>query len=209
MSDTNELIERIEMFNEEILQTRIKMNTLENDLYNDVSELSELGIEIWKDIKNFEGNYQISNFGNIKNVKTLRILKAGTDSHGYKIVSLSRDGKIKYPRIHRLIALAFIPNPKNKTCIDHINNKKLDNRLNNLRWVTSQENNRNRSIGKRNTSTIKGVYFIQKSNKWRAHITINGKKIHLGYFQNIEDAKEARQIKAKILFGEYINQCEK
>ena len=209
MSDTNELIERIEMFNEEILQTRIKMNTLENDLYNDVLELSELGIEIWKDIKNFEGNYQISNFGNIKNVKTLRIRKACTDSDGYKIVNLYRNGKCKSMRIHRLLSLAFIPNPKNKTCIDHINNKRLDNRLKNLRFVTSQENNRNRSISSNNTSKIKGVYFNKACNKWRAHIKINGKQIHLGYFQNIEDAKEVRQIKAKELFGIYINKCEK
>jgi hypothetical protein len=209
MSDTNELIERIEMFNEEILQTRIKMNNLENDQYKEVLALTELNFEIWRDIKGYVGIYQISNLGNVKNTKTLRILKACINANGYKFVSLYRDGKRKYPRIHRLIALNFIPNYENKTCVDHINNIRLDNRLKNLRFVTSQENNRNRSIGKRNTSTIKGVHFNKACNKWHAQIMFNGKSIHLGYFQNIEDAKEARQIKAKILFGEYINQCEK
>jgi hypothetical protein len=138
----------------------------------------------------------------------LRIRKACTDSDGYKIVILYRNGKRKKLKIHRLIAIAFIPNPKNKTCIDHINNKKLDNRLNNLRWVTNQENNRNSSISKNNTSQIKGVSFNKACNKWRAQIRINGKQIHLGYFQNIEDAKESRQKKAKELFGIYINKCE-
>jgi hypothetical protein len=70
MSVTNELIERVGMFNEEILQTRIKMNNLENDLYKDILALTELNIEIWKDIEGYEGLYQVSNFGNIKNVKT-------------------------------------------------------------------------------------------------------------------------------------------
>jgi hypothetical protein len=63
------------MFNEEILQTRIKMNNLENDLYKEVLALTELGIEIWKDIKGYVGIYQISNLGNVRNAKTLRILK--------------------------------------------------------------------------------------------------------------------------------------
>ena len=208
MSDTNELIERIEMFNEEILQTRIKMNNLENDQYKEVLALTELNIEIWRDIKGYEGLYQISNLGNVKNTKTLKILKACNNTHGYKIVILYRDGKRKCLQIHRLLALNFIPNNENKTCVDHINNIRLGNRLKNLRFVTSQENNRNRSIGKRNTSTIKGVHFNKACNKWKAQITINGKMMHLGYFQNIEDAKEVRQKKAKELFGEYINKCE-
>jgi hypothetical protein len=136
-------------------------------------------------------------------------LKAGINTYGYKYVSLYRDRKAKYLQIHRLLALNFIPNYENKTCVDHINNIRLDNRLKNLRWASCNENQKNRILNKNSTSQIKGVYFIQKSNKWRAQIMFNGKSIHLGCFSKIEDAKEARQIKAKILFGEYINQCEK
>jgi hypothetical protein len=167
-----------------------------------------LNFEIWRDIKGYEGLYQISNLGNVKNTKTLRILKACINTNGYKIVNLCRDGKTKCLQIHRLLALNFIPNNENKTCVDHINNIRLDNRLKNLRFVTNQENNMNALIRKNNTSKIKGVYFNKACNKWRAHIKINGKQIHLGLFQNIEDAKEVRQTKAKELFGIYINKCE-
>jgi hypothetical protein len=142
-------------------------------------------------------------------VKTLRILKPRINTHKYKHIDLHRNGKRKSLEIHRLLSLAFIPNPKNKTCVDHINNIRLDNSLKNLRWASCNENQKNRILNKNSTSQIKGVYFIQKSNKWHAQIMFNGKSIHLGNFQNIEDAKEARQRKAKILFGEYINQCEK
>jgi hypothetical protein len=59
-----------------------------------------------------------------------------------------------------------------------------------------------------NTSGIKGVTWFRKENKWRAQITCRGKDIHIGDFDNIEDAQNARQQKAKELFGEYINKCE-
>ena len=76
-----------------------------------------------------------------------------------------------------------------------------------MRWCTNQENNFNCSLYKNNTSTIKGITW--KNNKWRARITLNNKQIHLGYFINIENAKKARQDKAKELFGEFLNDCEK
>jgi hypothetical protein len=208
MSDIKELIERMGMFNEEILQTRIKMNTLEQDLYKDILALTELNFEIWRDIKGYEGLYQISNLGNVRNTKTLRILKPRINTHKYKHIDLRRNGKRKSLNIHRPIALAFIPNPENKLFVDHINNIRSDNSLKNLRWVSYQENNRNSSLSKNNTSRIKGVSFHKRRNRWYAHITINGKQMHLGYFQNIGDAKEARQRKAKELFGIYINKCE-
>jgi hypothetical protein len=106
------------------------------------------------------------------------------------------------------MAIAFIPNPENKQFVDHKNNIRTDNTLENLRFVTNQENNRNSSLSKKNTSGIKGVGFHKNTNKWCAYIKINGKKIHLGYYTNIEDAKRMRQNKAKEIFGIYINSCE-
>ena len=75
--------------------------------------------------------------------------------------------------------------------------------------MTHSENQFNSSISKRNTSGTKGIYFNKMTNKWRSTISINYKDIHIGYFNNIEDAKKARQEKAKELFGEYLNSCEK
>jgi hypothetical protein len=107
-----------------------------------------------------------------------------------------------------LVGNAFIPNPQNKPQIDHINNDKTNNNVNNLRWVTQQQNQFNMGLSKSNRSGIKGVSFDKRENKWRARITIDNKDIHLGYFNNIEDAIKKRQEKALELFGEFTNTIE-
>lgn len=93
--------------------------------------------------------------------------------------------------------------------MDHIDNNRFNNNISNLRWATYQENNQNANISKANTSGIKGVSFNKNNNKWRASITIDGVKIHLGYFDKLEDAKKARIERANKAFGVYINSCEK
>lgn len=160
--------------------------------------------EIFKKIENNE-NYSVSNLGKIRNDITGSFLKGCLHNKGYIYVSL--DGK-KY-RIHRLIAIAFIPNPDNKEFIDHINNIRDDNRIENLRWATGTENKQNSKISSNNTSGSKGVCWRKDNNKWRAYIMINGKKVHIGCFDNIEDAIKARQEKAKEIFGDFLNKCEK
>ena len=154
-------------------------------------------------------NYAVSNYGNVKNIKTDRILKPGINGSGYLHVILMKDN-IKYTkRVHKLVLPTFEANPENKKCIDHIDNNKLNNELFNLRFATSQENNQNSSICNRNTSGTKGVTFKKSNNKWVAYIGINSKDIHIGYYNNIEDAINARREKSKELFGEYLNSCEK
>lgn len=76
--------------------------------------------------------------------------------------------------------------------IDHQNGVRTDNRIENLRLVTPQENMRNRTINRNNTSGICGVSWAKSEEKWKAQIKVGGKIIHLGYFQNIDDAKAAR-----------------
>lgn len=94
--------------------------------------------EIWKDIENYEGLYQVSNFGNVKN-KNNKILKC-SDNKGYKVVHLYKNKITKAFKVHRLVAKAFIPNIENKEQVDHINEIKHDNREKNLRWVSNKEN---------------------------------------------------------------------
>lgn len=108
--------------------------------------------EIWKDIKGWEGLYQISNkgrvksltkvtkFGNRLKVNKEMILKPTIGKRGYYTVNFFDGDRSKTATLHRLIAEAFIPNPENKPCIDHINTIKTDNRIENLRWVTNKEN---------------------------------------------------------------------
>ena len=164
--------------------------------------------EEYRIIKDFE-NYEVSNFGNIKNFNTGRILKPLINSNGYYKINLCKDGKTFTKAIHKLVANAFLPNPLNKKCVDHKNNDKLDNNVENLRFASTRENNMNKKLSIKNTSGFKGVHFDKKSKKWKAGICINGTKQHLGYFEKLEDAVKTRVKKAKQIFGEYINKCEK
>lgn len=97
--------------------------------------------EIWKDIEGFEGEYAVSNKGRVRNLKTNRILDGGYNGNGYRFVDL----KGKNYNIHRLMALAFIPNPHNLPQVDHIDERKDNNDLSNLRWVSASENTRHSS----------------------------------------------------------------
>ncbi len=164
-------------------------------------------MEEYKIIEGFE-NYSISNFGNVKNNNTGKIRKFQLDHDGYYIVSLHNNWKRKTFRVHRLVALTFIPNPENKPQIDHIDNDRINNNENNLRWCTHSENQINTGIAKNNTSGVKGVRFYKQHKKWCAQITHNGKKHHLGLFNTIEEATKTRQKKAKELFGEFVNAIE-
>ena len=112
-------------------------------------------MEIWKDIKNYKGLYQVSNLGRVKNVKRIvkisknkekykevpeHILKPYINKSGYAYVTLANNGNSKNVRVHRLVAETFIPNTYDKSQVNHINGIKTDNRVENLEWVTCQEN---------------------------------------------------------------------
>ena len=108
--------------------------------------------EIWKDVKDYEGNYQVSNFGNVRSLPRLRISKGGslasvqgkrmkqrTSKMGYQIVHLRNNTTNSYPSVHRLVAIAFIPNKENKTTVNHKDGNKSNNCVLNLEWATSAE----------------------------------------------------------------------
>ena len=163
--------------------------------------------EIWKTIENYE-NYSISSFGQvIKNV-TGKLLKGYKYPQGYVCICLTREGKQKRYMIHRLVALAFIPNPESKSQVDHIDNNPSNNSLDNLRWASQSENGMNTTINSRNTSGVKGIFWDKRSGKWCARITIDGKTIHLGSFSTLEEATLVRQTRAKEVFGLFMNACE-
>lgn len=113
--------------------------------------------EIWKDIEGYEGFYQVSNLGRIKslekNIKRIspkgneytvkypeKMLKQYGNHRGYLITQLSKSGKSESCLVHRIVAQAFIPNYEDKAQINHKNCNKQDNRIENLEWVTNNEN---------------------------------------------------------------------
>ena len=102
--------------------------------------------EIWKDIKNYEGLYQVSNLGRVKSFPrtgthqaTEHILSQANGSKGYMLVVLQNKSR-KTCRVHRLVAEAFIPNPNNLPQVDHIDDNKKNNCVSNLQWITNEDN---------------------------------------------------------------------
>ena len=94
----------------------------------------------------------------------------------YYAVNICLYGHAKSTNIHKLVGLAWIPNPENKPCIDHINRDKLNNRVENLRWATYSENNQNMPMNSRNKTGIIGLFYHQIDNRWVAGKTIDGVK---------------------------------
>ena len=99
----------------------------------------QVEIEEWKIPKEF-GKYEVSNDGKVRKVTTKRELKAFPDKDGYLKFGVRKNGKRVFIGAHRLVAMAFIPNPEGKSQVNHKNGVKWDNRVNNLEWVTSSEN---------------------------------------------------------------------
>jgi hypothetical protein len=161
-------------------------------------------LEVWKDIKDYEGIYQVSNFGNVKslsrtvlgknNVPTLlkeKILKFSTSTNGYYQVILNKNSDRKIFKVHSLVAICFlnhIPDGTHNIVIDHINEIKTDNRVENLRLIGHRENVA-RSV-KNSTSTYVGVSWSKNAKKWISQITIDGKTKYLGLFDNEKDANK-------------------
>lgn len=146
-------------------------------------------IERWCKIEGWD-NYSVSDFGQIRNDKTGRILKEN-NYIGYNQVGLTEYGYKTNHRIHRLVATSFCENENKYNVVDHIDNDKQNNHYTNLRWVTISQNKRNSLKRNGTSSKYIGVHFYKPTNKWRAQIIINYKKKHLGYFDTEDEAHQA------------------
>lgn len=97
--------------------------------------------EVWKNVSGYEKTYEVSNMGRVRN-KNGKELRLSLTAFGYTKINLSEKGKYKTFRVHRLVAQAFIENPLNKPCINHIDCDRANNNLENLEWATHLENTR-------------------------------------------------------------------
>ena len=94
--------------------------------------------EIWK--QSYVNGYEVSSFGRVRNAKTQRIMSCEHEEKGYQRLSIIVDGKKKHFAVHRMVALAFIPNPENFPQVDHIDCDKTNNNVSNLRWCSNKQN---------------------------------------------------------------------
>lgn len=160
-------------------------------------------MENWKDIKGYEGLYQVSDLGRVKRIgqKVMttkgffkqireRILRQ-TNLKGYLKVSLCKDGKAKTHSVHSLVAGSFLNHTTSiYIVIDHINNNRKDNRLENLQIITQRLNS---SKDRDGISKYTGVTWHKKDKRWQSSIIVNRKTVYLGYFKSEERAAIAYQ----------------
>ena len=176
-----------------------------------------MNTEIWENIEidNLRGEYQISNYGNVKRTKILkagfgrsyelekeRMLTPFDNGHGYKVIGLPvQDGekrKTKNFYVHRLVAQAFIENPQNKPEVNHKNYNRGDNRAENLEWCTDIENtNYSKEHMCHPIKRTSGIRY--KRGKYEVEISHDGKAHYCGRYWDFEDAVKARINKLKEL----------
>lgn len=127
---------------------------------------------MWKDIVGFEERYQISDRGEVRNTKTLNMLSLKIDRDGYQQIGLRKSGDRKkyWFSIHRLVATHFLEGYSDRLCVDHIDHNKCNNNISNLRWVTIEENNRNRELKPWSTNITKELYITKYKNGYMIRI---------------------------------------
>ena len=149
-------------------------------------------MENWKDIKGYEGSYQVSDLGRVKSIKfnKEKILSQTSLTNGYLKVSLCKDGKAKTKTVHSLVAQSFLNHKSNiYIVVDHINNVKTDNRLSNLQVISQRENSTKDKNNK--YSNYAGVTWHKNDKRWQSSIIVDGNQIYLGYFKSEDRASIA------------------
>jgi hypothetical protein len=144
-------------------------------------------MENWKDINGYEGLYKISDEGNVHSFYYNKKLKPKITDGGYAQVTLVKNGTFNYHLIHRLVAINFIENPKNKREVNHKDFDKQNNSINNLEWVTASENQIH--------SQSRGTIVKRKGSKheWSKPML----NIQTGiYYDNIIEAAQTTELKA-------------
>lgn len=169
----------------------------------------EIEIEIWKDIEGYEGLYQVSNFGNVKSLNYNRsgkekILKPQKNKNKYLHISLCKNKNQKTFTIHRLVALAFIPNLHNYPCVNHIDENKENNHVDNLEWCTHEYNMNYGTLKERQSEKRKGFKFTEETKRKMSEAQ-KGKKLSLEVINKIRE-KNSKAVLQYSLDGTFIKE---
>ena len=151
-------------------------------------------ITMWKDIVGFEGRYEISDLGEIRNIKTQKLLSLKHDRDGYQQIALRKlgDRKKYWFSVHRLVAKHFLDSYSDDLCIDHIDHIKTNNVVTNLRPITLGDNNRNRQLKAWSTNkTTNELYITRYKNGYMIRINRADYKKHI-WERDLETAIKRR-----------------
>ena len=169
------------------------------------SVLSRIGIEVWKDVPEYKGHYQVSNLGNVKSTKFNKIKNVGFINYAKKhlrqkprrYAAICKNGKLKQSTVAVLMAITFLNHKPNgqKLVVDHIDNNPLNDKLYNLQIIS---NRINVAKDKKNKSS-KFIGVNKKKNRWIAQIGINNKLKYIGCFKTEIEASKAYQEELKKL----------
>lgn len=169
--------------------------------------------EVWREIPNYEGLYMASSMGRIRSLDRLssngrlfngKVKSLSINVYGYLGTTLTKLGVKRAVSVHQLVAMSFLDHipSGNKVVVDHINNIKTDNRVENLQLISTRENlSKDKKSG---TSEHIGVSWYCNLGKWVSRIYINGKAKHLGYFIEEREAAQAY----KIALNSHINKIK-
>ena len=161
-------------------------------------------MEIWKDIPNYEGIYQVSNLGNIKSLdrkvnhkncvprfKRGVLITPGINKYGYKQVCLCKNGMQKSICLHLLVARTFLEEKEN-TQVNHKDFNKLNNNILNLEFITQLQNIIHKSENSIHSSKYVGITYFKRDRLWQVEVKRNNKRFYLGRFNTEEEANKIR-----------------
>ena len=143
-------------------------------------------MEEWRDIKDYEGLYKVSSYGRVYSYYTKKSLRPRKDKEGYLMVSLYKENKAKEHKVHRLVALHFIPNPNNHPQVNHKDENKANNKVDNLEWCTNLYNHNYGTINTRISKSLKGKFEGSKNGRARKVCCISTGEV----FDCIKEASE-------------------
>lgn len=145
--------------------------------------------EVWIDIKDYEGKYKVSNQGRVYSLNTHKYLSLGNNGRGYLFVSLWKNGEAKREYVHRLVARHFIPNPENLPQVNHKDENKENNCVENLEWCS---NNYNNSYGTKKERAAKTLLNNGKTSHKVKQFTLDGE--YVATYRSMREAERLNNL---------------